>query len=74
LPPTTQTEGAPILTIVPVRAGHAQVSGLPNPAGFVLEETLSLAPTNWINSGSGSTNPIVVPATVPTKFYRLFKS
>jgi len=38
-----------------------------------LQETLSLAPTNWVNAPSGATNPIVVPATGPTKFYRLFK-
>ena len=31
------------------------------------------APTNWTNSPSGATNPIVVPATVPAKFYRLRK-
>jgi hypothetical protein len=39
----------------------------------VLQETWSLAPANWTNSPSGSTNGIVVPATLPAKFYRLHK-
>lgn len=29
--------------------------------------------TNGQYSVSGATNPVTVPATVPTKFYRLFK-
>ena len=40
-------------------------------AGFVLQETDSLSPTNWVNSVSGTNNPTVVPATMPAKFYRL---
>jgi len=73
LPQAVQVEGAPTLTIVPATPGNATVSWTPNTPGFVLQETLSLSPTNWVNSPSGSTNPIVVPATVPTKFYRLHK-
>jgi hypothetical protein len=73
LPIAVQDEGAPTLTIVPDAAGHAQVSWTPNTPGFVLRETLSLSPTNWIDSPSGSTNPVVVPATLPSKFYRLHK-
>jgi len=68
-----QTPGAPALTIVPAAPGQATVSWTPNTPGFVLQETLSLSPTNWFNSVSGATNPIVVPATLPAKFYRLFK-
>jgi len=71
LPTAIQTEGAPTLKIVAAGAGQAQVSWTPATPGFVLQETLSLSPTNWINSASGSTNPIVVPATLPSKFYRL---
>jgi len=73
LPTVIQTEGAPTLTIVAAGAGQAQISWTPDTPGFVLQETLSLAPTNWVNAPSGATNPIVVPATGPTKFYRLFK-
>ena len=63
----------PALTITPASPGSATISWTPNTPGFVLQDTLSLWPTNWVNSVSGTTNPIVVPATLPTKFYRLFK-
>jgi hypothetical protein len=71
LPGAVQTEGTPTLTIVPAAPGYATISWTPATPGFVLQETLSLAPTNWVNSVSGATNPVVVPATLPTKFYRL---
>jgi hypothetical protein len=73
LPTAIQVTGAPILAIVPATPGNATLSWTPATAGFVLQETLSLSPTNWVNSPSGSTNPITVPAILPTKFYRLFK-
>jgi len=73
LPTVIQVIGAPTLTIAPATPGNATISWTPNTPGFVLQETLSLSPTNWVNSASGATNPIVVPATLPTKFYRLFK-
>jgi len=73
LPSAIQVGGAPTLTIVPATTGNATISWTPNTPGFVLQETLSLSPTNWVNSASGAANPIVVPAVVPTKFYRLFK-
>ena len=68
-----QTLGAPTLKIIPASPGQAMVSWTPSTPGFVLQETLSLSPTNWANSASGSTNPITVPANLPAKFYRLFK-
>ena len=68
-----QTPGAPTLTIAPASPGNATVSWTPNTPGFVLQENLNLATTNWVNSVSGATNPIVVPATLPKKFYRLIK-
>lgn len=71
----TVTGTTAVPTLVIVRAGAAQVQVLwtPDPPGWILQETWSLAPSNWTNSLSGSTNPIVVPATGPPKFYRLFK-
>jgi hypothetical protein len=68
-----QTPGAPTLTVVPATPGNATISWTPATPGFILQETISLSPTNWVNSPSGSTNPIVVPAALPTKFYRLLK-
>lgn len=73
LPTAIQTVGAPTLTIVPAAPGQVTISWTPNTPGFVLQETLSWSPTNWVNSPSGATNPIVVPATLPTKFYRLLR-
>ena len=71
LPSAVQTVGAPLLTIAPAAPGQATLSWTPATPGFVLQETLSLAPSNWVNSASGAANPVTVPATVPSKFYRL---
>jgi hypothetical protein len=73
LPSAIQTPGGPTLTIAPAGAGQATISWSPNTPGFILQETWVLSPANWTNSPSGSTNPIAVPATLPAKFYRLFK-
>jgi hypothetical protein len=73
LPTAIQIEGAPTLAIVPATPGNATISWSPNSPGWVLQETWVLSPANWTNSISGSTNPILVPALVPSKFYRLFK-
>ena len=73
LPVAVQMEGVPTLTIVPAAPGLAAISWAPNTAGFVLQESPSLSAPAWINSPSGATNPISVPATLPVKFYRLRK-
>lgn len=44
----------------------------PDLPGHVLQETPNLS-TNWMDSASGNTNPVVVPATAPAMFYRLKK-
>ena len=73
LPTAVQTSGAPTLSIAPAAPGAATISWAPNTPGFVLQESLRLSPANWTNSPGGGTNPITVPVTVPTKFYRLSK-
>src|ERR1035437_9779379 len=73
LPTAVQVTGAPTLAIAPAGAGEATISWTPATPGFVLQETLSLSPAAWSNSVSGATNPVLVPATLPTRFYRLFK-
>lgn len=73
LPTAVQVGGAPTLTIAAAAPGQATISWTPATPGYVLQETWSLSPANWTNSPSGSTNGVVVPATLPTKFYRLFK-
>ncbi len=57
-----------------VAPGLATISWSPaTGTNWILQERLSLSAGSWTNSPSGWTNPIVVPATLPTKFYRLFK-
>jgi len=74
LPQAVQTEGAPTLTIVPASPGFATISWTPaTGTNWVLQERLSLTVGAWTNSPSGWTNPVTVPATPPTRFYRLFK-
>ena len=73
LPFAVQTPGAPALSIVRLNATQARISWTPATPGFVLQETPSLSPTNWVNSPSGSSNPAIVPATLPIKAYRLRK-
>ena len=73
LPTVIQTGEAPTLTIVPATPGNATLSWTPDTPGWILQETWVLSPANWTNSPSGSTNPVLVLATLPTRFYRLFK-
>ena len=73
LPTAVQVTGAPTLTIASAAPGQATISWTPPTPGFVLQETWVLSLASWTNSPSGATNLIVVPATLPTKYYRLFK-
>lgn len=73
LPTAVQTPGAPLLTITPASPGLVTIAWTPATVGYVLQETWVLSPANWTNSVSAATNPVVVPAVVPAKFYRLFK-
>jgi hypothetical protein len=73
LPVAVQTADAPTLVIARAGPGLAMISWTPSTPGFVLQETFSLSPTNWVTSSSGATNPITVPSSLLTKFYRLFK-
>jgi len=73
LPQAVQTEGAPWLSIVVAGVGLAEIFWTPDTQGFVLQETSSLSPTNWVYSASGTNNPTVVSVTNAAKFYRLNK-
>ena len=74
LPIAVQTTNAPTLAIIPAAPGWATISWTPPTPGFVLQETASLSPANWVNSATGPTNPAAVPATLPARFYRLLKA
>jgi hypothetical protein len=63
----------PALKIVPAAPGQLTISWTPNTPGFALQETAVLSPATWTNSPSGTNNPVNVPVTASTKFYRLSK-
>jgi len=71
LPVAVQVTNAPTLFITAAAPGFTTLSWDPPTPGFVLQETWSLTAANWTNSTSGATNPVIVPATLPTRFYRL---
>jgi len=73
LPHAVQTPGAPWLSISSVGPRFAMISWTPTTGtNWVLQEQLSLTSGSWTNSSSDWTNPVVVPASLPAKFYRLF--
>lgn len=74
LPQAVRVEGTPALSIRPATSGYATISWTPDTGiNWVLQETLNVTVPAWTDSPSGTNNPALVPATLPTKFYRLFK-
>jgi|ERR1017187_9618648 hypothetical protein len=73
-----QTPGAPWLKIYLSGTASAVVAWpVPGSAGFVLQENLNLATTNWVNSSatistSNNTNQITVSPPAGNKFFRLY--
>lgn len=72
LPQVVQTEGGPILGIAHGTPGNAVITWTPATTVWILQERTSLSAGSWSNAPSGQTNPTVVPAVPPTKYYRLF--
>ena len=68
-----QQVGAPALQIVRSGANSVTISWDTNIPGFALQEIGALSSTNWNFSASGTTNPVTVPASFSTRFYRLIK-
>ena len=73
LPVAVQSTNAPTLQIVPAAPGFATVSWSPPTPGFTLQASESLAPANWVTVPGAPNPPVTVPATLPAKFYRMFK-
>jgi hypothetical protein len=72
LPLAVQTPDAPRLSIAVASPSFAKISWTPDTGtNWVLQESLNPSSGGWIDSPSGFTNPVVVPATLPAKFYRL---
>ena len=47
------------------------ISWMPNTPGFYLQESPTVGPASWSNSASGSSNPVIVPASGPGRFFQL---
>jgi hypothetical protein len=62
-----------VLSLQATGPGEALVSWEPEVPDYVLQETSSLIPANWVDSPSGSTNHVTVPISGGMKFYRLRK-
>ena len=73
LPVGVPVPDAPTLNIVPGAPGLARISWNPAIPGFVLQQSASLTTPNWSDVPSGAANPVTVPATLPSKYYRLRK-
>jgi hypothetical protein len=64
----------PTLRVAPAAPGFATISWTPvTSSGFVLQYADSLSHTNWLNAPSGALNPVTIPLTNATRFYRLFQ-
>jgi hypothetical protein len=64
-----ESDEPPTLTIE-TGTNAVTISWTPDPTGWMLQETSSLT-NNWIGSASGRANPITLPATEDTMFYRV---
>ena len=73
LPMLVQTPDAPTLFLTNAAPGFVSLWWTPPTPGFMLQSTESLSPTNWVDAPSGTNNPATVQATLPARFYRLFK-
>jgi hypothetical protein len=71
LPVAVQSSNAPTLLIISGAPGFATISWTPATPGFVLQVSDTLTPPAWTNALSAATNPVSIPATLPTRFYRL---
>ena len=70
-----QTPGAPTLFIQNLQNGDVKVTWLSNTPAFVLQVagTLNPTPGAWTNAPAGYTNGAAIPASMPTRFFRLIK-
>ena len=70
VPVAVQVDGAPWLEIMTEGGTNVVVSWTPDVSGWILQESSNLQ-SNWVNSASGSLNPVAIPATEAAMFYRL---
>jgi hypothetical protein len=61
----------PKLTLTKTGAHTATISWPASTAGFILQVSTNLASTNWLDSVTGTNDPVTVTNSAPAKFYRL---
>jgi len=72
VPQAVQAEGAPHLAIAVTGIAEITILWVPDDPGWFLQAKTSLT-TIWVDSASGTNNPVVIPATEAAMFYRLHK-
>lgn len=66
-------EVGPYLSIILLSDNQTSITWTPDDPGWTLQEKALLTTPDWTDAASGSTNPVVIPTSLPTTFYRLFK-
>jgi hypothetical protein len=64
---------SPVLTVTRPTPTSLRISWPPGVPGFLLQTATDLTAASWVNSPTGSTNPVVLPADGPAKFFRLVR-
>jgi hypothetical protein len=64
---------APTLTITNSAPGEVTLSWSPDTPGFVLQDNPDLVPENWMDSPSGSQNPVTLTTEGAKYFFRLIQ-
>jgi hypothetical protein len=62
----------PAVDLTKVGPGKETISWIPANPGFALQETTNLTSPTWVNSASGTNNPITITNTSVQKFYRIY--
>ena len=73
LPTLVQSPLVPTLHITNAVPGFSTIWWTPPTSRFTLQSAESPSPANWVNALSGISNPATILATLPGRFYRLFK-
>ena len=61
----------PRLTLTKAGAHTSTLSWPASTAGFILQVSTNLTSTNWLDSATGTNNPVTITNSAPAKFYRL---
>jgi hypothetical protein len=61
----------PAIAIAKAGNGRETISWSPNTPGFFLQENTNLLSTNWLNSISGTNNPVTVTNTTTIRIFRV---